>query len=136
MGIGGTLKGVLSSLAAIAGFLMTVTGVLGVWYFANSLESSNIASFILGIGIILPISLGLFVGGNLLFIMSAALGGRIFKVLAIPIIIIDSIVALLFGYLTLLAIINGDIPPAIIGAAVTLGLAAIPLFMVKRLLEK
>ncbi len=136
MGIGGTLKGVLSSLAAIAGFLMTVTGVLGVLYFANSLESSNIASFILGIGIILPISLGLFVGGNLLFIMSAALGGRIFKVLAIPIIIIDSIVALLFGYLTLLAIINGDIPPAIIGAAVTLGLAAIPLFMVKRLLEK
>ena len=150
MGGGRALKGLLSSLAAIAGFLMTMVGFILVLVFFIEISKTPPSpgaffGLLLGIGIILIPGIFLFAGGNLLFIMAAAAGGRVFKVLALPVIIVDLVVTGAFGYLALLAIIDaltepGSILGKILGVAFTLsltiGMAAIPIYMAKRMLGK
>ncbi len=134
MGGLGSLKGILSALAAIAGFLMIAVS-LGLIYSLFTAEGDPLGAVLFTL-ISLPIAITLFVGGNVIFLIAAAAGGFIFKVLAIPVILVDFAAAGIIAYIALNALTEGKIALATFSGVTAVGMAAIPIYIARKMLGR
>ncbi|BAN90280.1 hypothetical protein [Aeropyrum camini] len=131
MGVRG-IVGVASAIGSILGFLLTVGGVVLLGYVYSEARGGGLGALVIFL-IYLVITLGMFIVGNIVFIVSSLRGGTVARILSAPMALVDGLAALVVALASLEAFRGGQVGAAVTGGVITLVLLGVTLFYVRRL---
>ena len=129
-----SLRSLASSLVALIGFILLVLGVGGlVWLSRASLEGAGLGGIVVII-VVVAVSIGFFIIGNIAFFMGASMDGMIARILSIPVTLIDLIASLVVALIAVRALARGEIGLAVFSGVISLILVALTAYYARRAL--